>query len=287
MKNQEERLTVRWRFDAGRGALVWQMMFTDTGDLIGQKRCSSKRKALFFGIEPLTGRVFCDDYLLMDHVQSSPAGEGWFTGIETTRGALAYCYACQQYSPEHQGVWAVDFRAGQVVWSRSDIGFIANLGDEFLVCQTSLFGGFPERQFLFVDPFTGAAISKAALDSTQVHAAREDVVPEDVRQGIILHEFVMDGNAAERLSLGRFDVSETSRFESLVYGSLMIIALHEQSVLSGIWRSSLKVWRMDHLVYDDCMEEGVDRPCLNNFLIQSDNLYYVREKEELVCVALS
>jgi len=287
MKNQVEQLNIRWRFDAGDGALVWQMMFTDTGDLIGQKRFAAKRKSLFFGIEPPTGRVFCDDYLVMDHVQGVPAGDGWFTGIETTRGGLGYCYACQQYSPEHQGLWAVDFRRGRVVWSRSDISFTANLGDEFLVCKTSLFGGFPERQFLFVDSFTGSEICKAALDSAQVHAIREAVVPEEVRQRITLPGFVVDGIAEERLASGGFDVSETSRCESLVYGDLTVVALHEFAALSGIWRSSLKVWRMDCLVYDDCMEEGVDKPCLNNFLIQSDNLYYVREKKELVCVALS
>jgi hypothetical protein len=288
MKNQEEQLVVRWRFDAGRGSLVWQMMFTDTGDLIGQKRCATSRQALFFGVEPLTGKVFCDDYLLMDQVQQSiPAGESWFTGIETTRGGLGYCYACQKYSPEHQGLWAVDFRRGRVVWSRTDIGFIANLGDEFLVCKTSLFGGFPERHFLFVDPLSGTEISKAALDSAQVHAIREAVVPEEVRQRITLPGFVMDGIAQERLGLERCEVPERSRSESLVYGDLMVVAVHEQSVSTGLWRSSLGVWRMDRLVYDDRMEECVDKPCLNNFLIQSNHLYYVREREELVCVALS
>ena len=286
MKNREEQLTVRWRFYAGDGALVWQMMFTDTGDLIGQKRCAESRKSLFFGIEPLTGRVLCDDYLLMDSVQSTPAADGWFTGIETTRGGLGYCYACKQYSPEHQGVWAVDFRRGRVVWSRPDISFIAHLGDEFLVCKTSLFGGFPERQFFCLDPLTGAESSNAAVDSARVNALREKALPEEVRQRIALPGFVMDG-IEEELLVGGVEVPVRSRYESLVYGDLMVVALHELATLTGLWRSSLRVWREDRLLYDDGMEESVDKPCLNNFLIQSDNLYYVREKNELVCVALS
>lgn len=287
MKNQVEQLNIRWRFDAGDGALVWQMMFTDTGDLIGQKRFAATRKSLFFGIEPPTGRVFCDDYLLMDHVQGIPAGDGWFTGIETTWGGLGYCYASQHYSPEHQGLWAIDFRRGQVVWSRSDIGFIANLGDEFLVCKTSLFGGFPERHFFSLDPLTGAESSSASVDSTQVNALREKVVPEEVRQKITLPGFAMDGITEEQLAPGGFTLLERSRCESLVYGDLRVVVLHEFATLTALWRSLLNVWRGDCLVYDDCMEEGVDKPCLNNFLIQSDNLYYVKEKKEIVCVALS
>jgi len=290
MKPRDEPLVVRWRYDAGRGALVWQLMFTETGDLIGQKRFSSDRRALFFAIQPVTGRVFCDDYLLKDDAQGTPAGEGWFTGIETIRGGLVYCYAALPHSPEHKGIWCIDFTTGQVVWSRTDIAFIANLGEEFLVCQTFFFGGFPEREFLFVDALTGLDISKPALDAAQVNAIREAVVPEELRQRIILPGFVRDGIADELTGLEGFndsDDSETSRYESIVYGTLTVVALHEQHILSALWRSSIKVWRKNSLVYEECMDAGGDKPCLNNFLIQSNNLYYLRGREELICVALS
>ena len=287
MKPGEEPLAVRWRYYAGRGALIWQLMFTETGDLIGQKRFSSNRRTLFFGIEPITGRVFCDDYLLIDAVQGVPAGDGWFTGIETTCGGLVYCYVCLPHSPEHKGIWCIDFKTGQVVWSRPDIAFIANLGDEFLVCQTSYFGGFPEQQFLFVDSLAGLEISKPALDAAQVKAIREAVVPEELRQKIILPGVIMDGLPEELFPLDGFNWPETCRWESIVYGALTAVALHEQPLLTALWRSSIKVWRRGSLVYEDCMEEVADKPCLNNFLIQGDNLYYLREREELLCVALS
>ena len=35
------------------------------------------------------------------------------------------------------------------------------------------------------------------------------------------------------------------------------------------------------------MEVSVEKPFLNNFLIRKENLYYLKNKEELVCVALS
>ncbi|MFZ4800540.1 MAG: hypothetical protein ACOYLR_00910 [Chlorobium sp.] len=287
MNNHREQLAVRWRYHAGHGALVWQMMFTETGDLIGQKRFTATRKALFFGIETSTGHLFRNNYLLMDHLHPLPAGEGWFTGIETVRGALVYCYACQPYSPEHQGVWALDVRAGEVVWSRSDISFIANLGDEFLVCRTSLFNGFPEREFLLIDPMSGTVVSNAALESHQVHAIRENVLPEEERQQIILPKFVLEGMPEEQLALQRVGVADTSRCECIVHCSVTVAALHELSISTGVWRSTLAVWRMDGLVYEECMEDVADKPCLNNFLIQGDHLYYLKGKEELVCVVLS
>ena len=87
MKSPNKQLSLRWRYHAGPGALIWQLMFTETGDLIGQKRFAADRRALFFSIDITNGKVVCDDYLLMDHHQSLPAGDGWFTGLETTNGS--------------------------------------------------------------------------------------------------------------------------------------------------------------------------------------------------------
>ena len=285
MKNKKEQLSLRWRYDAGHGALVWHMMFTDRGDLVGQKRFASNRQTLFFCIEPDTGKVLCDNYLLMDH--ALPAGDGGFTGLETTRKDLAYCYACLPLSPEHKGVWAIDFRTGRVVWSRSDIGFVANLNDRFLVSRSSVFGGFPERSFLFVDPLTGSNISHHALDSAQVNALRNEAVPEEIRQKVILPCFFTEEMAEAPSALKNIGFTAPTPCEYILQGALTVVALHEKTKLTGLWRSSLKVWSTDRLVYADSMAECAGTPRLNNFLIRSDNLYYLKEKGEIVCVALS
>ena len=278
--------SVRWRYDAGHGALIWQLMFTKKGDLIGQKRFVANRRALFFCIDIKTGKVVRDDYLLMDHLHPVPAGDGWFTGLETTLGNLVYCYAYQSQSPEHKGIWALDLRDDRVVWSRPDIVFAANLGHEFLVYQLSAFGGFPERHFLLIDPFTGEDIRSLGLDSPAVNAIRQEVVQEEDRQQVILSEFVTLQMPEERLALHRVGIPETSRCECIAQGTLTVVGLHEQVELTGLWHSFIKIWKMDALVYADSMEEGVEKPCLNNFLIRSENLYYLKNKEELVCVSL-
>ena len=283
---KQEELSVRWQYGAGCGALVWQLMFTQTGDLIGQKRVAASRQALFFGIDTLTGKIFLDDYLFLDHIHSLSPAESWFIVLETTLGELVYCSACQPNSPERQGIWAVDFRNGNVVWSRPDLVFVANLEDEFLLYKPSAFAGFPERHFLLIDPATGADIRSSGLDTLDVNALRAEVVQEEVRQQVTLPEFVTEG-MAERMVLQRVGVAETTRCECIVHGSLTVAVLHEPAQLPDLWDSSLKVWRSDRLVYADILEERVEKPGLNNFLIRSDSLYYLKAKEKLVCVALS
>ena len=287
MINQSEELSVRWTYHAGCGALVWQLMFTQTGDLIGQKRVVASRQALFFGIDTVTGKVFRDDYLFVGHFHALSSAESWFTVLETTLGGLVYCSAGQPNSPEHQGIWALDFRSGNVVWSRPDLVFVANLEDEFLVYKPSAFAGFPERNFLLIDPFAGADVRSTGLESLDVNALRAEVVQEEVRQQVVLPELVTEGMDVERMALQRAGVAGTTRCECIVHESLTVAVLHEPAQLPELWNSSLKVWRNDHLVYADTLEENVEKPGLNNFLIRNDTLYYLKAREELVCVALS
>lgn len=288
MKSKKEHLPVRWQYDAGSDTLVWQLMFTETGDLVGQKRCIAARKALFFSIDTATGKVLCDDYLLTEHCSAKLAGEGWFTGFETTFGAFACCYACQSQSPEHQGIWVIDFRGKKVVWSRPDIGFVAHFDNKMVVATTSVFGGFPERQFLLVDPLDGKNIPLPDLDSVTINEIRENAVQEHERQHVILPDVVTQEMVAEHRVLQRTGISETGCRECIVQDPVTIVAHHEPVELPGSWRSRIEVWHDDTLVYSDCMEKSVEsRPCLNNFLVRSGALYYIRDKRELICVALS
>jgi len=287
MMKKEKDISVRWRYHAGRGALVWQLMFTGGGNLVGQKRFASSRKALFFCIDTVTGKLFCDDYLFVDPLHPLPLAEGGFTVLETTLGNLVYCSVCQQNSPEHQGIWAVDFMEGRVVWSRPDLVFIANLDNELLACRLSSFAGFPERHFLLIDPFTGADSRLQGIETIEVNALRAGVVQEEVRQQVILPEFVTEGTGRERMAMKGVGIGAATCCECIVHDSFTVAVLHEPAQLPALWRSSLNVWQNDRLIHTETLEEGVEKPALNNFLIRRETLYYLKRREELVCVALS
>lgn len=287
MKSIQEQLRVSWSYSAGPGALIWQFMFTGRGDLVGQKRFPASRQAFFFSLDTESGRAFLDNYLLTDSENPVAEAEAWFTGFETTSRDLVYCHLYQQHSPEHQGIWVFDPRSGDVVWSRRDLVFAANLEHEFLAYRLSSFAGFPERHFMLVDPMSGKELRHLGTESLSVNEIRAQLVPEEERQQVILPEFVSDGMVAEHLALQRAGVSDRVRCECLVLGEHTVAALHEEGDRPGLWNSRIMVWRDDRLVYTDLMEEGVDKPGLNNYLIRGVRLYYIKNKEQLLCVVLS
>lgn len=284
---KKEGLSVRWRYTAGSGALIWQLMFTGTGELVGQKRLAGSRQALFFCIETMSGQVLRDDYFFSDPLYPFSIADSWFTGLESTLGALVFCNTCQPQSPEHQGIWAVNFKRGELAWSRPDLVFVANLETELLVYKPAVFGGFPERHFQLVDPFSGAGIRSFDLDSPEVNAIRDGAVPEAVRQQITLPELLTAGMDFELMGLQDAGVDGAVWYEYIVNGAVTVAALHAPGRVPGTWNSFLKVWQSNCLVYEDTLDECAEKPGLNNFLLRADTLYYLKGREELLCVGLS
>lgn len=255
-----------WRYDAGEGALLWQLSFTLSGTLFGQKRLPALRRSLFFSVDPDSGKLHMDDFRLSDASSGEPVGGGWLTGIASTGEHLVYLHAWQENSPQPRGIWAVDARSGEVAWSRPDLEYLAHTPEGILACRQTSFAGFPERTHLLLDPLAGE--ERPCEDPA---ALRASAAGEDERQEVLLP---LEGSVLP-------DGSEGG--ESITAGELVAGALHRE--MAGGWHSTIRLWRDGLEVYRDVMEEGGLMPARNNFLRRGDKLYYIKRKRELVAIS--
>ncbi len=261
-----------WVWHAGRGAVIWQLMFPDEGMVAGLKRAPATRKASLFCLDAASGRVVTDDFVpMIVEGSDSPVGEGWMIGLETTHAGLLYCHAFQPGSPEHQGIWALDLRARRVVWSRPEAVFAANLGTSLLVYRTRLFAGFPEREYWLIDPMTGEVIEALGTGHERPNLLRMKAVDEVTRQAIMLPEV---------------RPSDDGPVELIDAAPVTAEGLHVLSLLPGAWRSAVRVRIDGRTVYEGDMSSASPGPLLNNFLIRGSTLYYIKENEELIGVVL-
>jgi hypothetical protein len=283
----KKEFQVLWRYHAGPGAVIWQMMFTGSGCLAGQKRFPESRRLLLFSVDTPSGKVLADDCRLIDPLSSMPVGDGWLTGFEAANEKLVFCHAYQADSPEHRGIWAFDPATGSVVWGRPDIVFAANLGHELLVYRPSVFAGFPERHFFLVDPSTGSVIRELGIDNPEINDLRQHTLTEEERQQVILPEFAGEEKRTELSLPAGSVIAAQAPCEYLETGDVKVIALHEPGTVPDTWNSALHIFNDGYKVYHETMAFASCRPVVNNFLIRGDKLYYIKEKEELVCVSLS
>ncbi|NTV99639.1 MAG: DUF4905 domain-containing protein, partial [Chlorobiaceae bacterium] len=246
MKHKKKELHPSWKHHAGRDMIVWQIMFTGSGTLVAQKRNTAGRQASFFSLDPENGRLLMDEYQPFYSHETGPAGEGWFTGLESTSEKLAYCHAYQQHSPEHLGIWAFDPAGGSVVWMRHDVVFSANLGAELLVYRPSVFAGFPERYFMLLDAMTGETLRELGEENPETGELRKQALPEEDRQQLLLPALAASSGFPPELD--GLSLSETALREYIAAGTASVAALHEQGGRDGGWKSSILVYR-DGLVY--------------------------------------
>ena len=264
----------KWTWHGGSGSMIWQLMFLESGKVLGIKRFPSQRNASLFCLDRQTGSALCDDFVLtFGNGSDVPVGEGWMTGLETIHGELVFCHSYQPGSPEHLGLWAVDLPGRNVVWSRPELVFAANLGDTFLAYRTSVFAGFPERDYRLVDPQTGSEIEHIGTGHERPNQLRNSAGSEESRQGIVLPELCLAG--AEPV-------------ECLSYGASRVEGYHRMAgAEAGSWVSGLRVMTGDLIVYEDTMAAHSLMPLFNNFLIKGSTLYYIKENEELISVELT
>ncbi|NTW53294.1 MAG: DUF4905 domain-containing protein [Chlorobaculum sp.] len=264
-----------WTWHGGKDAIIWQLMFG--GDTVmGIKRFAQERKASFFCLEASTGRVLCDDFALTTGDESETlVGDGWMIGLETVHTGLLFCHAFQPGSPEHLGIWAVDLPASRIAWSRPDLAFTANLGDALLAYRSIVFAGFPEREYYLLDPLTGREIEHLGTAHERPNQLRDAAESEEARQGILLPEGAFDDQGhVERIDLGASSVTVRHRLESGAEG------------IPG-WVAMLSVAEGDRLIHDEVMASGEPMPVFNSFLMKEGRLYYIKEREYLVSLAVS
>lgn len=283
MDRMKPECRLRWRYLAGDDAMIWRLMFTRSGALVGQKRCLTQRRSLFFSIDDRSGQILFDDYLLLISEGGAPAGEGWFTGIETVSENYVYFHSYQESSPEHIGLWAADAATGRMVWFRGDIVYCITIDEGFLVYIPSVFAGFPERNYLIIDPLTGRELRRPGNDSGVINALRLEAVFEEERQEVTLPEFAVDGSVQCRMLRGA-GVAAPEYAECLTVDNVTAAAIHERHPSSGAWQSTLCIVHDGQLLYEDIIAGKRDAPAVNSFLLRNRGLYYIKEASELIVV---
>lgn len=265
----------RWLWQSGDGSVIWQLMFSGDELVMGMCRNPAELRATLFCLHASSGEVLCDNFV--PESDAVPVGDGWLVGLETTLDGILFCHAFQPGSPEHQGIWALDLPGKRVAWSRADLVFAANLDETFLVYRSRVFAGYPEREYWLIDPRTGIEIEPSFMETAQANRLRLSAANEQERQRIHLPVAAIDatGNHVEKIEWGDWRVTASHRMISGEDGA-------------GVWDSRLMiVSAAGHCLLGDTMAEGVPVPAFNNFLIREGRLYYIKENNGLVSVALS
>jgi hypothetical protein len=94
---------------------IWRILFSSTGQIVGECREHQQKQATVFCLEEMTGAVRWHNVRLK---------EPWWIGIETVYRTTVLLHEFANPSmPEHRGIIALDLNSGRELWHNTELTF--------------------------------------------------------------------------------------------------------------------------------------------------------------------
>jgi hypothetical protein len=238
---------------------VWRLEIDELNDtILVEIRNPNDKKVFFASVSLKSGKVF------FDMLQTE---ERWLTGIEAAYDGVLLLHNYQsETGPAHKGLIAIDETSGNILWNNYLCAFDHLSVNGPVIYDTRL---QPPR-LLLADIKTGAiARPYEALVDIELnnHLVLPSIVSPDLLQSLILPVSPF-GNTIHYLE----------------HNNLRIVSLH--SLVSGALQQHLYILDDMNIVYEDLLNDDIQKLQPESFLIHKEQLIYLKNKSELKILTL-
>jgi hypothetical protein len=268
-----------WQYDA-RG-IIWRVLCTTTGKLVGEDRDTGKKTVAFFCLDQSTGRVMWDQ---------KSYSEQWWIGLNSVHQDVLFLHKFASPDlPEHKSILAIDLMSGNMLWSNDELRFISAEG-------TTVRAGRGEPagvQFFDVDYRTGELVrtwTDGEQPSPDPSAERAEegqpVFPTPLELLHAQHSPTTD------LVQQYYDTALMEGSTEVVEGENTLVVGHyrrtdPQHVGSPLEHSIGIIDKSSgELIFEEITDHRMAAVVPDSFFIQGTMLFYVKERSSLTAVAL-
>lgn len=279
-------LSESWSFSAAQGNIIWKLLISPNGILVGEERDPENKTGMLFAVDVESGAM-----LFRDKRIDEP---WWFNSEQATRENIYIHKFRKPDMPEPRGVTALNINTGELRWEQPDVSMLFEL-DGKLYSQRE---GYRGKEFFALDSLTGEVVEAFGSEhaeilsrSTLVH--NEDnhsqfsipILPEDEMFQEIA---IVLGNSLNAQELrGSIDFAEFGKY--IVFSYHARITNDANAALRNLLRNDIHILDADsgHLVHAQTLNSSTPYPVPENFFINHGVLIYVKEKNEVVGIRLS
>lgn len=189
----------------------------------------------------------------------------WPSGLEAAGNGVVLVHGYEfEGSPAHKGLLALDAENGQVLWQNYAWCVDAVFDDYFLAYDRKM---LPQKIFT-ADWKTGKPISSTKNLPDEIGTLR---IPEKL-------------NAWPQHLQKPFSEEVIGLVDYLVQDSVEIISLHTPN--ENAFQQHLFVYEARQLIHSDLLHTGIQKLQPDAFVMQRNRLMYIRNKNELVLIAI-
>ncbi|HEY4323522.1 MAG TPA: DUF4905 domain-containing protein [Mucilaginibacter sp.] len=237
---------------------IWRMEIDElTETIFVEVRDSEEKRVSFGSVNLISGEIYFKDL-------TTP--ERWLTGIEAAYDGVLLLHNYQTESgPAHKGLVAIDGQTAATLWSNYNVTF-----DHLSVQGPILFDSrFQPRKLFLIDVKTGATIGNYP-SSDNKELPNSIVLPE-----LVSYEIV--NNMSQIPAFG-------GAVHYLEHNNFRIVSLH--SLIEGWLSQHLFVMDGDEKVYEDLLNNNIQKMQPEAFILHKERLIYIKNKSELKVLTL-
>ena len=264
--------------------VIWRLLPTRTGQLVGEERDLVGKKATFFCLGQLTGKALW---------QKAAVDEPWWIGLEAVhRDILVLHSFLTPDLPVHRGIIALDLMSGKQLWANNELRFVAGAGQSIFGAKETLAGSTIQE----VHFRTGALVQEWVGEAGESRI-RELLVGGVEDETIALPHPVTDLETSFPRIAGRERRYERAQqavgaVDVLEYGERTLVWSAHETVegeeATGRMNTVLHVADTisGKTLLETVLNSNVQGHIPDSFFVQADMLYYVKERKELTAVQL-
>jgi len=279
---RRRNLSPSWTYTVD--GVIWRLLPTRTGQLVGEERDLVGKKASFFCLDQFTGKALW---------QKAAGDEPWWIGMEAVhRDILVLHSFLTPDLPVHKGIIALDLMSGKQLWANNELRFVAGAGQSIFGAKETLAGSTIQE----VHFRTGALVQEWVGEAGESRI-RELLAGGVEDETIALPHPVTDLETSFPRIAGREHRHERAEqtvgtVDVLEYGERTLVWSAHETVggeqVTGRMNTVLRV--ADRLsgktLLETVLNSNVQARVPVSFFVQADMLYYVKERKELAAVQL-
>lgn len=237
--------------------LIWRMEIDEISDTIYLEiRKTEDKLVSFAAVDLASGQTNFENLTLP---------ERWLAGIEAAYNNVLLLHGYQgQNAPVHRGLTAIA-ADGSILWSNYSIAF-----DHLTINGPVTYAAqIQPRKLFLIDINTGANIR--AFDSTLDEEHTNSITfPENINSTDL--NFALPAESYNQV------------VHYLTYNNYRIVSLH--TLLAGQLKQHLYVWEGDDLIYEDLMNDNIQKMQPEAFILCKNRVIYIKNKTELKVISL-
>jgi hypothetical protein len=285
-KFKGDKLSPSWRFSAATGSIIWKLLISPDGILVGEERDPENKTGTLFAIDVRQGTT-----LFRDKKIDEP---WWFNSEQATRENIYIHKFRKPDMPEPRGVTALNVKTGELRWEQPDVSMLFEL-DGKLYSQRDGYGG---KEFFALDSLTGEVAEAFGSEHSEILSRRALVRDDDAGSQFsipVLPEDEIFSEIAKLLGESLNITELRGSIDFAEYGKYIIFSYHERitndanAALGNMLRNDIRILDTDKgdIVHSQTLNSQTPYPVPENFFINHGVLIYVKEKNEVVGISLA